>query len=76
MKQTFTNNDLVKFIYKETSAKETLEIQDALAGDFALFDSYQGLMNAYMELPKVTFAPSAAALQNVLNYSSEKTVEA
>lgn len=76
MKQTFTNNDLVKFIYKETSVFETLEIQDALSEDATLFEQYQTLMGGYRELPKVTFAPTNTALQNILNYSSKTAVEA
>lgn len=76
MKQTFTNNDLVRFIYKETNVFETLEIQDALTEDESLFDNYQALMSGYMELPKVTFAPAPSALQNILKYSAQTTVEA
>ncbi len=76
MKQTFTNNDLVKFIYKETDVFETLEIQNALTEDAALFDNYQTLMTGYMELPKVTFAPAPSALQNILKYSAKTAVEA
>ncbi|MEM1121600.1 MAG: hypothetical protein AAGJ18_14210 [Bacteroidota bacterium] len=76
MKQTFTNNDLVKFIYKETSAVETLAIQEALLMDAVLFDSYQSLMEGYSELPKVTFAPTNNALQNILKYSATNCVEA
>ena len=76
MKQTFTNNDLVRFIYKETSIFKTLAIEEALEQDAELFDNYQALMNGYMELPKATFAPSRSALQNILNYSAQATVEA
>jgi len=76
MKQTFTNNDLIKFIYKETTVFETLEIQNALTEDATLFDNYQTLMSGYMELPKVTFAPTKSALQNILNYSKKTVVEA
>lgn len=76
MKQTFTNNDLIKFIYKETNVFETLEIQNALTEDAALFDNYQTLMSGYMELPKVTFAPTKSALQNILDYSAKTVVRA
>ena len=76
MKQTFTNNDLVRFIYKETSTIKTLAIQEALAIDADLFEHYQTLMDGYMELPKATFAPSSSALQNILQYSAQATVEA
>lgn len=76
MSQTFTSNDLVRFIYKETTVKETLAIQNALAVDSSLFDNYVSLMDAYMELPKVTFAPTSNALENILKYSSNTLIEA
>ena len=76
MKQTFTNNDLVSFIYKETSALKTLAIQEALALDADLFENYQTLMEGYIELPKATFAPSSSALQSIMKYSAQATVEA
>jgi len=76
MKQTFTNNDLVQFIYKETSAIKTLAIQEALALDTDLFENYQALMSGYMELPKATFAPTSSVLQNILKYSAQAAVEA
>ncbi len=76
MKQTFTNNDLVKFIYKETNVFETLEIENALTEDAALFDNYQTLMSGYMEFPKATFAPAKSALQNILAYSAKTVVQA
>jgi len=76
MKQTFTNNDLVRFIYKETSTIKTLAIREALTVDADLFEDYQALMSSYMELPKATFAPTRSALQHILKYSAQATVEA
>ncbi|MEM1119070.1 MAG: hypothetical protein AAGJ18_01390 [Bacteroidota bacterium] len=76
MEQTFTNNDLVKFIYKETDIFETLEIQNALTEDADLMDQYQALMGGFMELPAVTFAPAPSVLQNILKYSAKTRVEA
>jgi len=76
MKQIFTSNDLVKFIYKETSASETAAIREALLIDSVLMDHYQMLMTGYTELPRVTFAPSGSSLKNILNYSTRAAVEA
>ena len=69
MTQKFTQNDLIRFIYKETSVRENLAIQEALNNDFDLFVEYQELYQAYLQLPKVTFDPSKAAIQNILQYS-------
>ena len=75
MEQDFTQNDLIKYLYKETSLTETLEIGAALEEDYDLLQRFQSLMAGYKQLPKVTFAPSSITLQNILGYSSQNVVE-
>lgn len=75
MKQKFTPNQLVKYIYKESSVAETLAIQEALQQDFGLFQQYQELFFAYQQLPKVKFDAAPATLNNILKYSQQPTLE-
>ena len=75
MQQTFTQNDLIKYIYKETSLIETLEIGAALEEDMDLLKQFKSLMKGYLQLPKATFSPSPMMLQNILGYSSQQFVE-
>ncbi len=75
MEQSFTQNDLIKYLYKETSLTETLEIEFALEEDLNLAEQFKSLMQGFLQLPKVTFAPSKVALQNILGYSSQQFVE-
>ena len=76
MTQKFTQNDLIRFIYKETSVRETLAIQEALNSDFDLFVEYQELYQAYQQLPKVTFSPSKSTIQDILQYSQRSALPA
>lgn len=76
MKHNFTLNHLVKFIYKETSAAETIAISSALETDWKLYEEYKELKKSFDQLPKVTFNPSADSIQNILRYSKETAVEA
>jgi len=76
MKQNFTLNHLVKFIYKETSTAETNAISNALQSDWNLYESHQELKKSFGQLPKVTFSPSQDCIQNILRYSKETAVEA
>ena len=69
MAQKFTQNDLIRFIYKETSVAETLAIQELLNSDFDLYIEYQKLYWSYQKLPKVTFSPSQKTVDNILSYS-------
>ncbi|MFK7933016.1 MAG: hypothetical protein AB8G22_05860 [Saprospiraceae bacterium] len=76
MMQKFTPNDLIRFIYKETSASETLAIMDALVVDEQLATAYEDLTKGFSQFPKVTFAPKASSISNILNYSRQTSFEA
>lgn len=76
MKQNFTKNDLIRYIYKETSVAETLTIKEALNSDFELLVKYQELLQGYQQLPKATFSPSSSTIQNILKYSQRTALQA
>jgi len=69
MKQSFTNNLLVKYIYNETSVAEKLCIEELLNDDYKLYEEYEALFDAYVSLPKVKFSPSPDSISNILSYS-------
>jgi len=75
MKQKFTLNHLIKYIYKETTVAETLEINEALLNDFQLYQQYQELLFAQRQLPKVKFDAKKSTLNSILNYSKQATLE-
>ena len=75
MKHRFTPNDLVRFIYKETSVTESLGITEALSEDRKLFEEYEALMGSYLQLPKAKFDPSKNTIQDILRYSENTTVQ-
>lgn len=75
MEQNFTPNHLIKYLYKETTASETLAINEALNEDIQLMEEFEGLYAAYKQLPKVTFRPSKSAVHNILKYSQQTALE-
>jgi len=75
MKQKFTPNHLIKYIYKETTVAETLGISEALQENFSLFQQYQELLFAYRQLPKVKFNAKTSTLNSILDYSQQTTLE-
>ncbi len=75
MEQNFTPNHLVKYLYRETTASETLAINEALNENFGLREEFEGLFQAYQQLPRVTFRPSNGAIQRILGYSQRRTLE-
>lgn len=71
MKKYLTQLDLVRFIYKETSAAETIAIAEALNEDPLLKEEYAELFEGYRHLPKAKFNPKPQSLQTILSYSEQ-----
>ena len=75
MTQKFTSNDLVRFIYHETTASETLRIEQAMESDLALRAEYELLLNGHRVYPQVKFNARKSTLQAILSYSQKTTLE-
>ena len=71
MTQTYTKqlNDVVRYIYDETSKKENAEIQESLARDVNLLDFYLDSLNIKAEMEKIKMIPSDQSISKVLAYS-------
>ena len=71
MQRYFTQLDLIRYIYKETSAHEALAIAEALRENPLLMEEYRELYEGYAQMPKAKFSPKPSALQNILRYSEQ-----
>jgi len=69
MIKLFTQNDLIKFLYHETSVEETKEINKALMCDAELQAMYNELKTTMSELDRDQTEPSSSAVLNILAYS-------
>jgi hypothetical protein len=69
MIKTFTQNDLIRFLYHETSEEETKEINKALLCESELQEQYKELSALRKELDAMRLEPSATSVQNILNYA-------
>lgn len=69
MDQAFTQDMLIKYLYQETSAVETLAVRKALQENILLREEYNDLRKAYEQLPQVKFNAKGSTLQNILQYS-------
>jgi len=76
MKQTCTLNDLIRFLYRETSDTETISIAGSLAENYLLNEEFVDLAVAKSSMAKVGFLPSKKVLNAVLNYSNSAMAEA
>ena len=69
MTKTFTQDELIRFFYKETSKRETKEIEKALIIESQLAEEYKKLISVLRQLDKVQEIPSHSSIQNIFNYS-------
>ena len=71
----FTPEDLLLYLYKETSLQQTAEIEQALANDWTLREKLAVLKTSMQRLDKIEEAPRTEVVLNVLNYAKEKSTE-
>ena len=69
MIKTFTQTDLIRYLYRETTEEEKNEIDRALVRDGNLKALYNEVCAALKDLDKATLQPSESTLFNILNYS-------
>lgn len=69
MIRTFTQNDLVRYIYKETTPEESSEIEIAMLFDEQLADAYTNLSGVVNNLETSMKAPSAKTVDAIISYS-------
>lgn len=69
MIKTFTQDDLVRYIYKETTKEENFEIEQAMLFDEVLADEYDELKSVVSSLDAIQVEPSARSVETILSYS-------
>ena len=73
----FTPEDLLLYLYKESSPELTLAIDKALKENYMLREELQVLQSqSFMEdLDKVIVSPRAEVILRVMNYARETAIE-
>lgn len=68
----FTPEDLLLYLYNETSAKTTAAIESALQNDWTLREKLNVLKASMQRLDKITLSPRTEVVLNVLNHAKEQ----
>ena len=76
MIKTFTQNDLIRYIYQETTQEENTEIETALIFDEMLSDELRELQETVSSLKTVERAPSKRSIDKILSYSKSYEMHA
>ncbi|MFP4088819.1 MAG: hypothetical protein ACLFUB_10780 [Cyclobacteriaceae bacterium] len=71
MIQTFTLDDVVRYLYDEMNHEEASRLHDAMLVDNELMDSYQQMLSAKKNLEKTSIEknPSQRSVNRILEYS-------
>ncbi|MES2850178.1 MAG: hypothetical protein V4685_14060 [Bacteroidota bacterium] len=73
--QSITQEDLLQYIYGETSTEKTVAIKAALETDWNLNEQYKEMVAAKESLGSVNITPRKKAIDFVLNYANKQVKE-
>ena len=71
--QKFTQEELIQYLYNETSPIKTAEIKAALEIDWSLREKFEVLNSAHNKLETLKLSPDQQTIDNIMNYA-EKAV--
>ena len=71
----FTPEDLLLYLYKETSTTQNAAIEAALEKDWTLREKLNVLKTSMQRLDKITVAPRIEVVLNVINHAREHSSE-
>jgi hypothetical protein len=66
---SFTQEDLVQYMYKESSPEKSAVLRAALETDWDLREKYDVISSAIGSLEKISLSPRKIAVDNILNYA-------
>ena len=69
----FTPEDLLLYLYKETTSLQTAAIEKALKKDWTLREKLSVLKASMQRLDKIKQSPRTEVVLNVLNHAREKS---
>ena len=71
---SFTQEDLLQYLYNETSTEKATAIKEALVNDWDLREKFNFLSSAQQNLEVIKLSPRKQTIDFILNYA-EKDVE-
>ena len=69
MTKTFTQNDVIRYVYEETSEEENRLIEEALMGEPELMGFFLDTLELRALMDKIDRAPRPSTINSILAYS-------
>lgn len=67
--QQYTTEDLIQFLYKETTEEETKAIEKAIQADWTLKEKLEALKETTQALDSIISSPRPQSVMTILNYA-------
>lgn len=71
----FTPEELIQYLYQETSPEKTAAIEAALQDDWTLREKLEVLKSSRESLDRIIESPRPQVILNILNYARESATE-
>ena len=71
----FTPEDLLFYLYNETSPAQSAEIKAALENDWSLREKFEVITSAQKRLEALKMSPSQQTIDNILSYAEKAVAE-
>ena len=75
MTKTITEDDILRYIYEETSHEETLAIEKQLLVNTSLMDFYNQSKDTISKVTELQVEPSLNIQNNIMDYSASLKFE-
>jgi hypothetical protein len=70
-----TQEELVRYLYHETSEEKTALIKAALQSDWNLREKFEKISNTHASLDEIKFSPRTQAVNKILEYAAKKQAQ-
>jgi hypothetical protein len=71
----FTPEDLLQYVYNETSIEKTEAIKQALETDWTLREKLEVITSAQQRLEKLTLSPRPQVMDRIMTYAEKAVTE-
>ncbi len=71
----FTPEDLIQYLYKETTASQSAAIEKAMEKDWTLREKFEVIKKAHQRLEKFVLSPRTESVLQILKYAAKEPVE-
>lgn len=67
----FTTEDLLQYLYKETSQKKSAAIRAALETDWSLHEAFEIMVSGQKQLEELNLSPGESVLKRICDYADK-----